>query len=69
MTTLEVLQELRSRCKPYIGVMKQSTFSTYLKRIANDEVLPYTKRSFFEKFGYQGKADEWEIIDSSCLVK
>ena len=56
MNKMEVITEIKSRVKPYIGIMPQSTFSRTLSNIEHGMAKPKTIDKFFAVFGY--KADE-----------
>ena len=64
MTNQEVLAELRSRTKPYIGIMKQGAFANMLKRIAAGTMKPGTMRVMLAKFGFAGDYNTWEQMKS-----
>lgn len=52
MTTQEVIQELRQKSKPYVGVMPQQTFSHTIKMIEAGLAKDSTTVKFLAKFGY-----------------
>lgn len=65
MINIEVVKELNKKVKTYIGIMKQSKFSTYCKRIENDMCKPKTVKKFFGLFGYVG---EWNNYEKTRLI-
>ena len=54
LSNLEVIDELKSKPKVYIGIMPQSKFWLYCNRIERGVSKPHTVISFFIKFGYVG---------------
>lgn len=60
MTNLEVVTELRSLVKPYIGIMEQNKFSAYCIRIEKGRCKPITTQQFFILFGYYGDWNNYE---------
>jgi len=66
MTNKEVIAELRSRLKPYVGVrtasgksMTQAYFSQTTRQIDNGMCKPATVEKFFSLFGYAGQWNEF----------
>jgi len=59
MTTSEVLLELKSRVKPYMGLIPQSTYSRTIRDIKNGNCKPKTMQAFFAKFGYEQEQIQW----------
>jgi enoyl reductase-like protein len=60
MTTEEVINELNSLVKPYIGKVPQSTYSRTLRDIKNGNCKPKTMQEFFAKFGYEQNEVTWK---------
>jgi hypothetical protein len=61
MTTKEVLDDLSSKIKPYIGICNQSYYSGNMIRIRYNLAKPSTIEKFFNKFGYKKIGiDAWE---------
>lgn len=52
MTLDEVIQEITSEHKFYVGVMPQSSVSLFLKRYREGRVKRKTVIAFIQKFGY-----------------
>ena len=69
LTNREVIDELRTRIKPYIGLMAQSVFSNTCTRIYNDLCKPSTVKEFFSKFGYSGSWDKFERLPETKSKK
>lgn len=65
MTNQEVVQELKKLIKPYQGVMAQSSFSNKMRDIKNDLSKPSTVKAFFERFGYIGSYNNWELSNNN----
>jgi hypothetical protein len=59
MTTEEVIEELSTLVKPYIGIIPQSTYSRTLRDIKNGNCKPKTMRKFFALFGYNQETIKW----------
>jgi len=55
----EVLDEIQSRVKPYVGIMPQSTFSNAIKAIKNGTYKNSKREWFMSRFGYGKSPDEW----------
>lgn len=62
MNEQEVINELRSLVKPYIGIIPQSTFSSILTRYDAGILKPKTLRLFFEKMGYWKSDKGWQKV-------
>lgn len=60
MTTQEALKELRSRNKPYAGIMLQPNFSHMMRRIEAGLCKQFTIERFLNKFGYELVKSELE---------
>lgn len=81
MTTIEVLNELHSRSKGYIGIMPKCTYSMTIKRMREYEQnhtpikekylkrRENTKRSFFNRLGYEGQYNTWNKIQATTPEK
>lgn len=65
MNTKEVYNELKSRVKPYINIMPQSTFSNTMASIKNETCKPKTMKLFFAKFGYTQNETTWKKQNSN----
>ena len=59
----DAIKEIRSRNKPYIGVMPQSTFSVTLCNIENGRAKRSTVREFMARFGYKDMALTFSFED------
>lgn len=59
MTTSEVINELNSCVKPYMGVVPQSTYSRTIRDIKAKTCKPKTMKEFFAKFGYTQEEVQW----------
>lgn len=53
MTEQEVIKEITSKPKFYIGIMPQSTASLFLKRFNSGSAKRSTIISFAKKYGYE----------------
>ncbi len=62
MTTYEVINDLKSRTKPYIGIIPQSTYSRTIRDIQNGNCKQKTMQLFFNKFGYELNQVIWKRI-------
>lgn len=63
MNEQEVLQDLRSKVKPYLHVnMSQSYFSNTITRHEAGLLKPRTLIRFLEKFGYKKDNGIWQKI-------
>ena len=62
MTTCEVLNDLKSRTKPYIGIIPQSTYSRTIRDIQNGNCKYKTMQLFFAKFGYEQNEITWKRL-------
>lgn len=60
MTNKEVIEDLRKKLKPYIGVMNPSHYSQMCAKIENDMCKPKTVDKFFNDFGYFGTWNYYE---------
>lgn len=60
MTIEEVLEEITSECKYYVGIMHQSSASNTVQRIRLGLAKQSTIRKFFNAFGYVGAYNEWQ---------
>ena len=56
----EVLNEIQSRVKPYVGLMSQSTFSNAIRSIKAGTYKEYKKTEFLRLFGYTKSIEQWE---------
>lgn len=52
MNEQEVIKELQTKVKPYIGIMQQGTYSNTIIRYKNGLLKPSTLHGFLEKMGY-----------------
>lgn len=59
MTTEEVINELNTLVKPYIGKVPQSTYSRTLRDIKNGNCKHKTMSKFFALFGYSQEEVRW----------
>ena len=60
MNEQEVIQDLRSKVKPYLHInMSQSYFSNTITRHEAGLLKPKTLIKFLEKFGYQKLNGQW----------
>lgn len=62
MTNKEVIIELRSKLKPYVGIMSPSHFSQMCSKIQNEMCKPKTVDKFFILFGYIGTWNDYKSI-------
>lgn len=62
MDKQQILNEITSRVKPYIGIMPQSTFSNAVKAIRNGTYKAKETEKFMELFGYFKAVELWEKI-------
>lgn len=62
-STDEAINEIKSRIKPYVGVMPQSTFSSTLTRIETGKCRYETLITFMGKFGYDLDVVSWKKND------
>ena len=60
MTTEEVIEDLSTLVKPYMGIIPQSTYSRTLRDIKNGNCKPKTMHKFFALFGYSQNEVTWE---------
>jgi hypothetical protein len=60
MTNKEVVSELKTQLKIYIGICTQAQFSNMCTRITNDLSKPKTVNEFFNKFGYVGEWNNYQ---------
>jgi len=68
MTKQEVIKEIRSMVKPYLGIMKQSVFSITMRNIELGLCKTSTEREFFSKMGFSVvKEAEYEISQFKAL--
>lgn len=63
LTNQQVIDDLRKKIKPYIGIMSQGYFSNYIIRIENNLCKPATVKLFFEKFGYIGNWNQFTQLE------
>ncbi len=61
LTNLEVVAELRTRVKPYHGIMAQASFSQRCIAIENGTAKPITVQKFFGHFGYTGTYNDFTL--------
>jgi hypothetical protein len=61
LTNAEVIAELKSRTKPYIGIESAAMFSQMCTRIIHGIAKPVTVVKFFGKYGYAGTYDKFYI--------
>ena len=59
MNTEQVIKELKSRVKPYINIMPQSTYSRTVRDIEYGHAKQSTIVCFFTKFGYTQNNITW----------
>lgn len=59
MTQREVVMQIASKPKWYLGKMKQQTASAFLKRYNNGTVKLTTIKRVFMLFGYEGSFNDW----------
>jgi len=59
MNTEQVIRELKSRVKPYINIMPQSTYSRTVRDIEHGHAKQSTIVCFFTKFGYTQNDITW----------
>jgi len=59
MTIDEVLKEITSTPKYYIGIMPQSTAARIGIAIRRHTAKPATIKRFFNSFGYEGEFNQW----------
>jgi len=69
MTTEEVINELNSLVKPYIGKVPQSTYSRTLRDIKNGNCKPKTMRKFFALSGYEMLFINWHKVERIDIDK
>ena len=69
MTTEEVINELNTLVKPYMGVIPQSTYSRTLRDIKNGNCKPKTMSKFFALFGYEMLFVKWHKVDKIDIDK
>lgn len=62
MTNKEVVTELRSKLKPYVGICNQSYFSLMCAKIEYGMCKPKTVDKFFNLFGYIGGWDNYKSL-------
>lgn len=62
MNEADIIKELRSTVKPYIGIMDQGTFSNTVIRYEMGRLKPSTLKSFLEKMGYIKLNDLWQKV-------
>lgn len=60
MDIQEALEEIKSRVKPYIGVMPQSTFSNTIRNIEAGLAKQSTVDEFMKLFGYERSEIIWK---------
>jgi hypothetical protein len=63
LTNDQAIEEIKSRVKPYVGIMSQSQFSTTCTNIQNEISKIKTAKTFFGKFGYTGDWNAWKKIN------
>lgn len=59
MTENEVITELNSQIKPYIGIMHQGTYSNYMTRYKFGILKPSTLCKFLNQMGYFKENGLW----------
>lgn len=61
MNDSEAIRELKSRLKPHIGIMPQSTFSSTIIRFEAGLLKPKTVAEFLEKFYLRDNDGLWKL--------
>lgn len=59
MNEQDLIKELRSQVKPYIGIMHQGTYSNNMIRWELGILKPSTLKCFLEKMGYIKENGQW----------
>jgi len=62
MTLLEAIAEIKTKHKPYIGVMHQATYCNTMKDIRLGTAKESTIERFVLKFGY-------EKVEGNCFLQ